>query len=92
MSVTPKLHIVFVNLLRLLEQVQVFGNLGKDSGKWAHQEEASNKSRVGTMVNLSKKERTKSYFEAMKKGAKVKEIMSALRQKSRSNFKIDVRS
>ena len=92
MSMTPKLHIVFVNLLRLLERVQGFGNLGNDSGEWAHQEEASNKSRVGTVVNLSKKERTKSYFEAMNKGAKVKEIKSALRQKSKSNFKIDVPS
>ena len=56
MSVTPKLHLLFVHLLIFLE-------------------------RVGTVVNLAKKERTKSQFEAMKKSAKVKEMMSDLKKK-----------
>ena len=38
MSVTPKLHLLFVHLLRFLEPVQVFGDLGEDSGERAHQE------------------------------------------------------
>ena len=41
------------------------------------------------MVNLAKKERTKSQFEAMKKSAKVKEMISELKQKSKRKFKID---
>ena len=62
MSVTPKLHLLFVHLLRFLEQVQGFGDLGEDSGERAHQEEAINESRVGAVVNLAKKESTKSQF------------------------------
>ena len=89
MSVTPKLHLLFVRLLRFLERVQLFGDLGEDSGERAHQEEASNEIRVGLVVNLEKKERTKSHFEAMKKSAKVKEMMSELKQKSKRKFKID---
>ena len=41
------------------------------------------------MVNLTKKERTKSQFEAMKKSAVVKETMSEFKQKSKRNFIID---
>ena len=41
------------------------------------------------MVNLAKKERTKSKSEAMKKSAMVKEKMSEFRQKSKRNFIID---
>ena len=41
------------------------------------------------MVNLSKKERTKSQFEEMKNSAMVKETMSEFRQKSKRNFIID---
>ena len=41
------------------------------------------------MVNLAKEERTKSQFEAMKKSAKVKEMMRELKQKSKMKFKID---
>ena len=37
----------------------------------------------------SKKERTKSKFEAMKKSAMVKETMSRFQQKSKRNFIID---
>ena len=37
MSVTPKLHLLFVHLLRFMEQVQGFGNLGEDYGERAHQ-------------------------------------------------------
>ena len=44
---------------------------------------------MGAVANLSKKERTKSQFEAMKKSAKVKEMMSELKQKSKRKFKID---
>ena len=47
---------------------------------------------MGAVVNLTNKERTKSQFEAMKKSAKVKEMMSELKQKSKSKFKIDVPS
>ena len=54
MSVTPKLHLLFVHLLRFMEQVQGFGDLGEDAGERAHQEEARNESRVGTVVNLAK--------------------------------------
>ena len=89
MSVTPKLHILFVHLLIFLERVQGFGDLGEDSGERAHQEEARNESQVGAMVNLAKKERTKSQFEAMNKSAMVKETMSEFKHKSKSNFIID---
>ena len=44
---------------------------------------------MGAVVNLEKKERTKSQFEAMKKSAKVKEMMSELKKKSKRKFKID---
>ena len=71
-SVTPKLHLLFVHLLIFLERVQGFGDLGEDAGEQAHQEEARNESRVGAVVDLAKKERTKSKFEAMKKSAMVK--------------------
>ena len=40
MSVTPKLHLLFVHLLIFLERVQGFGDLGEDAGERAHQEEA----------------------------------------------------
>ena len=78
-SVTPKLHILFVHLLRFMERVQGFRDLGEDAGELAHQEEGRNDSRVGVVVNISKKERTKSQFEAMKKSAKVKEMISELK-------------
>ena len=35
-SVTPKLHILFVHLLRFMERVQGLGDLGEDAGEWAH--------------------------------------------------------
>ena len=89
MSVTPKLHILFVHLLRFLEQIQGFGDLGEDAGERAHQEESRNESRVGVVVNIAIKERTKSKFEAMKKSAMVKETMSEFKQKSKGNFIID---
>ena len=54
MSVTPKLHLLFVSLLIFMERVQVFGYLGEDAGERAHQEEAMNESRVGAVVNLAK--------------------------------------
>ena len=54
-----------------------------------HQEEEMNESRVGVVANLAKKERTKSQFEAMKKSAMVKEMMSEFKRKSKSNFIID---
>ena len=41
------------------------------------------------MVNLAKKERTKSQYEAIKKSAIVKETMSEFKQKSKRNFIID---
>ena len=41
------------------------------------------------MANLAKKERTKSHFEATKKSAKVKEMMSDLKQKSKRKLRID---
>ena len=44
---------------------------------------------MGAVVNLAKKERTKSQFEAMKKSAMVKETMSEFKQKSKSNLIID---
>ena len=44
---------------------------------------------MGAGVYLAKKERTKSQFEAMKKSAKVKDIMSELKQKSKRKFNID---
>ena len=84
-SVTLKLHSLFVHLLRFLEQVQGFGDLGEDAGEWAHQEEARNESRVGAVENLAKKERTKSHLEAIKKSAMVKETMSEFKQKSKSD-------
>ena len=33
MSVIPKLHLLFVNLLRFLEQLQGFGDFGEDDGE-----------------------------------------------------------
>ena len=89
MSVTPKLHILFVHLLRFLERVQGFGDLGEDTGEQVHQEEAGNESQEGAVVNIVKQERTKSQFEAMKKSAMVKETMSEFRQSSKRNFIID---
>ena len=89
MSATPKLHLLFVHLLRFLERVQRFGNLGEDAGERVHQEEARNDSRVGAVVNLAKTEHIKSQFEAMKKSAKVKEMMIELKQESKRKFKID---
>ena len=89
MSVTPKLHLLSVHLLIFLERVQGLGDLGEDVGERAHQEEARNENRVGVVVNLTKKERTKSQFEAMKRSAKVKETMSELKQKSKRKFNID---
>ena len=59
MSVTTKLHLLFVHLLRFLERVQGFGDLGEDSGERAHQEEARDESQMGEVVNLEKKEGTK---------------------------------
>ena len=41
-SVTPKLHILFVRLLIFMERVKGFGDLGYDDGERAHQEEARN--------------------------------------------------
>ena len=38
------------------------------------------------MVNIAKKERTKSQFEAMKNSAMVKETMSDFKQKSKRNI------
>ena len=78
MSVTPKLHPSFVHLLIFLERVQGFSDLGEDSCQRAHQEEARNDSQVGAVVNIAKKERTKSRFEAMNNSAMVKEKMSDL--------------
>ena len=88
-SVTPKLHILFVHLVRFLEWVQGFGDFGEDAGERAHQEEARNGSQVGTVANLAQKERTKSQFESMKKSAMVKQMMSKFKQKSKRKFKID---
>ena len=82
MSVTPKLHLLFVYLFKCLERVQGFGDLGQDAGERAHQEEARNESRVGAGVNLAKNERKKSQFEAMKKSEMVKEMMSDFKQNS----------
>ena len=36
MSVTPKLHLFFVHLLRFMERVQGFGDLVEDAGELAH--------------------------------------------------------
>ena len=44
---------------------------------------------MGALVNLAKKERTKSQFETMEKSAMVKETMSKFKQKSKRNFIID---
>ena len=75
--------------MRFLERVQVFCDLGEDAGKRAHQEEARNEIRVGAVVNLAKKERTKLQFEAMNKSAIVKETMSDFKQRSKRDFIID---
>ena len=44
---------------------------------------------MGAVVNIAKKESTKSQFEAMKKSAIVKETISEFKQKSERNFNID---
>ena len=44
---------------------------------------------MGAVVNLEKKERTKSQFEAMNKIAMVKETMIEFKQKPKRNFIID---
>ena len=80
---TPKLHILFVHLLKFMGRVQGFGDLREDSGERANQEEARNESRVGAVINLAKKKRTKSQFEATKKSAIVKETMSDFKLKSK---------
>ena len=89
MSVAPKLHLLSVHLLKFLEGVQGFGDLREHAGEQAHQEESRNESRVGAVVNVAKRERTRPQFEAMKKSAMVKETMSEFKQKSKSNFIID---
>ena len=89
MSVTPKLHLLFVHLLIFLEREQGFGDLVEDADERAHQEEARDESRVGAVVNLAKKEHTKSQFEVMKKSTMVKETMNEFKQKSKRNFIID---
>ena len=76
-------------MLRFPEHVQRFGNLGEYDGEREHQEEARNESRVGAVVNLAKKERTKSQFEATKKSAMVKETVSEFKKKSKRNFILD---
>ena len=72
--------------MRFLERVQGFGDLGEDSGEQAHQEEARNESRVGAVVNLEKKERTKSQFESTNKSAMVKETMSEFNKKAKKEL------
>ena len=37
MSVTPKLHLLFVHLLRFMERVQGVGDLVEDAGERSHQ-------------------------------------------------------
>ena len=54
MSVTPKLRLLFVHLLILMERVQGFVDLGEDAGDQAHQEEGRDESRVGAVVNIEK--------------------------------------
>ena len=44
---------------------------------------------MGAVVNLAKKECTKSKFEVMKKSAMVKETMREFKQRSKRNFIID---
>ena len=44
---------------------------------------------MGTLVNIAKKERTKSQFEAMIRSAKVEEMMSYLKKNSKRKFNID---
>ena len=55
------------SMTELLQSMPEFGDLGEDAGKRAHQEEARNESRVGAVVNLAKRDRTKSQFEATKR-------------------------
>ena len=55
MSVIPKLHILFVHLLRFMELLQGFGELLEDDGEQAHQEEVINESRVSAVLNLAKR-------------------------------------
>ena len=80
------------SMMEFLQIMPAFVNLGEDAGERAHKEEARNKSRVGAVVNLEKKERTKSQFEAMKKSAKVKEMMIDLEKESKRKFTVDVPS
>ena len=72
---------IIKSMTDFLQSMPSFSDLREDAGERAHQEEARNESRLGAVVNIAKKERTKSQFEAMKKSAKVKEMMSELRQK-----------
>ena len=89
MSVTPKLRLLFVHLLIFLEQLQGLGDLGEDAGERSHQEEATNDNRVGAVVNISKNERKKSQFKAMKKSAMVKDMTREFKKKLKRNFIID---
>ena len=77
------------SMKEFIQSILKFGHLGEDSGEQAHHEQARNESRLGAVVNLAKKEITKSQFEAMKNSAMVKEIISELKQKSKIKFKID---
>ena len=77
------------SMTEFLQSVPTFGDLGQDAGERTHQEEARNESPVGAVINLAKNERTKSQFEAMMKSAKVKEMMSELKQNSKRKFNID---
>ena len=77
----PKVASFFVHLLIFLERVQGFGDLGEDAGEQVQQEEARNEIRVGAVVNIAKKDRKNSQFEAMKKSAMIKETLSEFKQK-----------
>ena len=80
MRVTPKLYIIFVHLLRFMERVQGFCDLEEGAGERSHKEEARNESQVGAVINIAKKERTKSQFKAMKKSTMVKDTMSEFKK------------
>ena len=77
------------SMTEFVQSIPAFADFGEDAGERAHQEEARNESRVGAVVNLAKKERTKSQFESTNKSAKVKDMMGELKQRSKKKFKLD---
>jgi len=64
-----------------------FGDLLKDAGERAHQQESRNDLRVAAVKGLIKKEICKSQFDSMSKSSKVQEAITLLHAKAKKKSK-----